>query len=470
VRARANGMKHKVLNKTVRQIEMIWCLEEDSNNAILTRMLSKKSVNACQTLICNCIVSGVSLFMQLFKKLGVAFVSLLISVLFAEASLRLISRLIPVAVMAAAPKMNSRTQFLGLRGIQVRNRPTIVISSTKGGLDIVLPQTNVFRPVDPEDAAQGAVSTEYRIDGFCNNKPLSDIPAVLVAVGDSFTYCTSVAVADAWPLLLSGRMGIPTMNLGIPGKGLPQYYDAVKAKAPESTKVVIVAIYEGNDLRDSLKFETIRERKRHSVPIAKNHERFSGMVRSSFLGDTYILSFVWGSILLLKDKFMNPEFSYDVMVNGQKIALNVHDTDLDEVHFARQVESGEIGADDIRRTWQESMEWMMELARVRGFSVVWAYIPSAYTAYGPSVKFHDASVGYAVQNFSKLQRQTFARICQQEKLHCVDTVPAFETRSANKLTHFPSNVHLTPFGHKVVADTISQYILNQPSLRTAVAK
>lgn len=400
--------------------------------------------------------------MEKLKNLALLALSVAVSLVILEGFLRLLAGSIPVAVMAEAPKMPARIAFLEARGFTV-GAPVMVLPSSRGGRDIVLPESNTHKPVDPEDAAEGAVAMFHRTDGFCNEQPPLETGATLVGVGDSFTYCASVEIGESWAHVLGDLLQVRTANLGMPGEGLAQYYEALRQKAPPTTRIAVIGIYEGNDLRDALDFEAALKAGGEG-PAPKRRLHVGRLIRSSFLGHSYLVAFVWGSIQTLEKRLGNPEFSYDVKIDGRWMTLNVHDQDSDEVRHARRVREGEITQARLVELWSEPISWIVDLAGDRGFAPLFIYIPSAYTAYDESVRFHDQDTGEAVKEMSKVQRAAFAEICESRGLNCLDTVGAFEAAGRERLTYFPSNVHLTPYGHRVVAEAIAGYISGAPQL------
>jgi lysophospholipase L1-like esterase len=77
----------------------------------------------------------------------------------------------------------------------------------------------------------------------------------VVAIGDSFTWCSGLRAEDAWPAQLAPLLGRTVWNLGRGGIGLHEELQILRrfglAKRP---RVVILNFYEGNDLRDALRF------------------------------------------------------------------------------------------------------------------------------------------------------------------------------------------------------------------------
>jgi hypothetical protein len=94
--------------------------------------------------------------------------------------------------------------------------------------------------------------SEHDAWGF-RNQQVSDEAAV-VALGDSFTYGTGVSRENAWPQQFQSLSGIPTYNLGVPGWGPAQEFLLLGTAMKLNPKVIVVAMFGGNDLLDCYSF------------------------------------------------------------------------------------------------------------------------------------------------------------------------------------------------------------------------
>jgi hypothetical protein len=90
------------------------------------------------------------------------------------------------------------------------------------------------------------------------------------AIGDSFTFCFGVVPADAWPAVLAERTGLRIYNFGMPSRGLYEYVQTLKAFALAKRQgFVVIAVYEGNVLRDALLFQEARRRPSAPAPLRR---------------------------------------------------------------------------------------------------------------------------------------------------------------------------------------------------------
>ena len=339
------------------------------------------------------------------------------------------------------------------------------------GKRIRLIMSPIFRPADNVDKLYGAIDIFHYHEGFCNEVDQIEQPTI-ISVGDSFTYCTAVEIGDAWPKRI-GHPSVPKsdrLNLGMPGRGPSEYVQILKSRLSAKTQFIVVAIYEGNDLRDVVKTMpkpiSAQAQAMQAKSSSANHTSvFKKFGR--FLGDyLYLPNIVWATVKKLdfvRKQFLLPQgrhnFHYGRLSDAGKIEFNVNNIDLDEVDFAYLVNSGEIKQDDIQKYWEIEMARMADLAMKYSASILFLYLPSAYTAFGDLTTFEDKNIGQVVRKFSKKQRQAFERICKINQLSCLDLVSEFQKYNASNVipSHFPSNLHLTLEGHGVIASAVNKY-------------
>jgi len=400
------------------------------------------------------------------------FIILAALVIFAfVAPLELALRLFPSAI-----PLNLLTEFEPtLRSVIAKQRKlqrvedTVLVPRDDGGpadrMWIYKPRVEVTEPVDDT----GVVGTVLMDDaGFCN----ADAAAYeklkridVAAIGDSFTFCLGVIPADAWPAVLAERTGLRVYNFGMPSRGLYEYVQTLKAFAlAKRPRFVVIAVYEGNDLRDAVIFHEARTSKaQQPCPFPSDrlcawHER----LKHGLLGrHSYALNLMLSGIWRFAYKRVKQEidFRYDVRFpDGNTATFNSRNGDLDEVAYARWLVRDE-GSVDL---FEPPLRDFVALGREHGFLPIVVYVPSAYTAYRHQVHFHDAGIERTVIEFSNRQRGYFARKAGQAGFVYRDLTSALQRAAAalpsTRPLYFRSNVHLTPAGHAVVAAEVAEEI------------
>lgn len=88
-------------------------------------------------------------------------------------------------------------------------------------------------------------------DGFRNAAVLS--AAEVVAMGDSQTYGTNVAMDQAWPQQLGKTSGKSVYNMGVPGYGPVHSLILTPHAIEKHPQWIVSALYDGNDLYDAFR-------------------------------------------------------------------------------------------------------------------------------------------------------------------------------------------------------------------------
>jgi hypothetical protein len=99
---------------------------------------------------------------------------------------------------------------------------------------------------------------QYDGQGFRNERELSQ--AEIAVLGDSYVEAPMLLTVSIMTSILSERLQVPVVNLGLSGYGPPQELVVLKRYAlPLHPRVIVWVFYEGNDLTDTLWYDTRRE-------------------------------------------------------------------------------------------------------------------------------------------------------------------------------------------------------------------
>jgi hypothetical protein len=376
----------------------------------------------------------------------------------AELALRAMPELIGVAALERM-QPDLRTEIAARLGLPTAAERVRVASEERsdGGPDFYLYKPNWphVSPIDPEDAARGAVlSVPMDGKGYCNPPEMAGRAQVdVVFLGDSFPFCSSIPAEDTAAAQLERMSGITVYNLAIAGIGPYEYVELLKRDGLSlRPKAVVLHIYEGNDLRDTERYLDYLAGER--PPCGKKCRTGGGPLSLS-----YALAFLVAGIEQAGSELARsarPDFRYTVETGEGPVMLNINNGDQDEIEYGRRIEAGEIGPE----IFGPPLEAFAALGREHGFVPIVAYIPSAHTAYADSVRFEDPETGAAAQALSTAQRDWLAANAERLGVVYLDLVPAFRAAAPDHpLTHFPSNVHLTPAGHRIVAEALAPLLL-----------
>ena len=209
--------------------------------------------------------------------------------------------------------------------------------------------------------------------------------------------------------LLEPRLGATTYNLGVPGVGPYEYLEILRRFGlPLEPRIVLLNVYEGNDLRDAVRFAEQRARGAQAGQ-SRNDAAEREPLRKTLLRHSYALSFVAGSIEHLDQRWrpQDVDFRYEVGVRGGRLAMNGGQADRDEVRTARRLLGGAIGL----ALWERALADFATLAAARGFVPVVTYIPAAYTAYAATVAFADPAIGRDLAAMTGRSAPISAAVC-----------------------------------------------------------
>lgn len=309
---------------------------------------------------------------------------------------------------------------------------------------------------DPADAAEGAAE-EVRHDarGFCNPPAAAARAEVdVVVLGDSLTRCTFVTPDATFPARLGDRLEVTSYDLGVAGVGPHEYLEVLRRFGLGlRPRVVVLAIYEGNDLRDAARFAEHRARMADPEEAAGRAAEGPRSWGAALMRHSRLLNLVAGSVELLANRLRRPDvdFGYEVAGPHGWRPMNVTNGDVDEPRTAARLARGEIGPE----LWEAPLHQLAALGAEHGFVPLVAYLPAAYTAYANGIRFDDPTIGAAMAEMSRRQRAFLHDLAPRLGMALVDcTAPLQAAAPAGPLAYFPANVHLTATGHELVADCL----------------
>lgn len=378
--------------------------------------------------------------------------SLAVFVLALEVGLRLVPGAIPDGLLADF-QSEIRGAIARERGLPT-NDDVQLLERTDGGPPLRLWKpharlTRVYRD------AGWVPTAEVDEIGFPNPPGLSERAAFdIVAIGDSFTFCTGVRLLETWPHQLAEITGSTVLNLGKGNIGPYEYLEILRrfglSKKP---RVVVMNLYEGNDLRDAWRYHRYRE------GGGRESGEGSKGVLTALLRRSYAVNLLGTLAESIFSSVTPPEvdFRYQVALgSGEKIVINGENADLDEVATARSLASGELDF----RLMKEALVEFVSLSREHGFRPIVTYSPSAYSAYEATVSFEDPALHDLMPGFSRDQRAWLERASERHGFEFLDLTPALQEHAARSdvTLYFPTNLHYSQAGHRAVAEILAESI------------
>jgi hypothetical protein len=386
----------------------------------------------------------------LIKCVAVA-ISLLLALVLAEGVLRAAPSLIGLAILNRFHP-DLRSKIAKEIGLETGDDFILVTSAERSdkGPDFYLMKPNgvYWKPVDDIDKAHGAVeevTTDER--GFCNPARLAGLKTVDVAtLAGSIPTCSYISGEEIFSSYLGIESALASYNLAVRGVGPYEFVEVLKRYVGDlKPRLVILAISEGNDLRDC---------QRHIDHVSGKKLRERRPLGGPFTW-SYALAFIKGGIEVavatVKEQF-EPDFRYTVVTQGQTIPMNIANSDTDELALARAVESGEKSPELYRPPLVE----FVRMGRDHDFVPLVVIVPNAYTIYDRSITYSDPAIASLVRGYSAAQRNWLAQNAASIGYKFFDPTDALQEMAASRpLLYFPSNVHPTAEGQKALAEIVA---------------
>ena len=349
-----------------------------------------------------------------------------------------------------------------------RQDVTYELERDDGGPPLLLykPFARTEQPMAP-----GVVDIVERDDqGFCN--PPEDSYArdqidVLI-IGDSFSTCILNRPEEGWPHLLGQALGNSLYGLGRPGTGPYEYVQILKAKGlAKQPRLVVMSFYEGNDLRDALRYRAFRDGARSDTSnddrdrFEPDYERLLGnpIGRSSYAANLLLVA--WGKLQeAVLSRLQTEEagerrdvnFLYTLERDGKAIPFNEQNADQSEVRQALSLAAGDFDLTVL----DGAIEAFASLAAAHDFIPVIVYAPSAHTVYAKEARYDDPSLADVLSRHSADQRGHLADLTRKLGIIFFDmTDPLRRAVAETELEpplYSPITLHYSVAGNATVAE------------------
>jgi len=343
------------------------------------------------------------------------------------------------------------------------------------------PPLRLYKPharTEQRFSAEERSTVTYDAQGFCNPPRDSyDRPSIdLVIMGDSFTGCVAADPEATWMTRIGELTGLSVYNVGKGGIGPYDYLQIFRhfglVKNPQ---VALMNIYEGNDLRDAVRYhEHVDAVRAGDDGYADAAERFepeldyetlldNPLGRNSYAVNVGLVALGQahegiGNAIARARGTLRPRvnFRYELrFADGAIVPFNVQNADKVEVRYAGMLQRGEVQLS----AFDQALERLAALGQRHDFLPVVSYAPSAYTAYADFVAFEDEALATLMPWFSGVQRAYLRQKSEALGIAFIDLTPALQAAArdlqAKELLYYPANVHYTREGHRVVGDVLA---------------
>lgn len=377
--------------------------------------------------------------------------SVLVVLLCFEAVLRIAPSLMsPSVIVSFPPDLRTKiAQRLDLPTAQDRILIKTSERSDKGPEFFLYLPNSVYEYLLESIDLEAGGNTLMKLDarGFCNPPEKASLPTGdILFIGDSMTFCFSVAAEDTFSNLLEGQIGVSTYNLAATAIGPYEALEVLRRSGLILHPRVVVLGISGNDLRDVIRFQKFRAGEWHG----KRDVPPGGLYRYS-----YALSSLRGQAMIVKRILKStfaPNARFHITADGRTWDMNLRNRDRDEHEFAKQIVDGKIDPDIFKPVLAE----FSRMAKEYHFEPVVLFLPSAFMAYDKQIQYDDEAIAALFRKFSIEQRKWLKNTTKQLEITYFDLTPKFQAEVATQpLAFFPDNRHFTRAGHQIAANALA---------------
>ena len=323
-------------------------------------------------------------------------------------------------------------------------------------------------------------SGEHDEWGFRNREvpPKADI----VVIGDSQTYGLNASMENAWPKVLGNISGKYVYNLSVCGYSPAQYHYLLNNYAVKlNPKLVIVAIYLGNDLVDvfdlvySLDYWAyLRSPDIQMKPVRKKKIAGKMVFIDAFKDGLWQNSKMFQLMLYtsanLKEKLRYIAYKYDLKesrgITYFKDESSGYETALNPGCCSSALNLKDPRIRDGLRITMQLLSEMKQTCASKGIDLLVVFIPSKEAVHSEFIESHPdlhfaADLKEVLENESKVIEDM--RICfDQHDIQSFDLTDYLkEQLKVRNIYKKDSDDHFTPEGYAAIASAVYEYINTQ---------
>lgn len=318
-------------------------------------------------------------------------------------------------------------------------------------------------------------------DGFRNPSSLPQEIDIVVG-GDSFT--VGLEVQEPWTDLLATATGMSVYNLSIPGFGPQAESHAVNIYGLEKDpEIVILAYFEGNDLRDAALFERAQAAGMSIPDLFLSEVTWDrSMVSLALLrgGAAAILRPILGNGPAKAQEGIVPIYPLEVTINGNRLNLSFLDGYVSVLSAQRETILASTNFEYATAALLEAAD----ASRNSGARFILLYIPTKAHVYAPFLpetilaeltstvrRMHledgllavdpEAFIGEPAALLQHIDDQAIALrdFAESQGMEFVDLTPFFQEQAAQGVELYLSlSIHWNEAGHKLTAEVVADYL------------
>lgn len=314
-------------------------------------------------------------------------------------------------------------------------------------------------------------------------------PIDIAALGDSFTDALTLPIDAGWPMQLERRLGVAVQNYGTAGFGPQQELLVLSDYAVRHRpKVVVLAFFAGNDIRDAEVFELAGR-----TDAAVDHPQLGWPIKDIVSrADTWFLMSAFRAASTAVVRSAATELSAAPTAAARTPPTPFFDRGLFTVPFNGRVMRWafmppylnllNFSESDLeaRRGWtltRQSLTEMRRVSRTVGARFVVVFLPFKSQVYLPLLErtFSREQLANALRvslhglvaspDPDRMLRNRLAlnalmrRFCEQSEIPFLDVTDALAARvDDGENVYFPDDSHLNEVGEAIVAEVLAEFL------------
>lgn len=336
-----------------------------------------------------------------------------------------------------------------------------------------------FYQPDPDPVRIRFITDE---NGYRNAAPLAAHYPIVVS-GDSFT--VGLEVETPWPELLAQASGQTVLNLASVGYGPQAETTAVRLYGlDKNPQIIILAYFEGNDLRDALNYDEARQQNMsfdaYQAAEAPWNRRLVTLTALRVAAVNFVRLLGLRSELERATPDTTAVYPAEVTINEQEMALSF----LDGYVAMLTAQRSDIESSHNWKTVTAALLEAQQLAEENEARFILLYLPSkphvylpllpaetaeAITSTAGRVKLEDGrlivdplAAGLPYEQFMAHvddQALTMAAFVEAHDIEFIDLTAVFQAEAAQgQVLYLSLSTHWNPAGHQLAAQTVADYL------------
>ena len=308
-------------------------------------------------------------------------------------------------------------------------------------------------------------------NGFRNDYEVET--ADLVVVGDSFTEAGGVRREEIWSSVVADQIGYSEINLGHGGYCPQQEEIAFRRYGlPRNPKLVLMQLFLGNDMDDSLGFELWKKSGKSYPDYVRDGAKVPPVSPTLELFERFLVNFTKQDAIS-PDSVMGSFKPIEVSLAGEQLPIAF----AHELHLLMKTEE-ELEGHCGMRPMLEAIERTADACDISSIPFAVCLIPGKLRFYYDyisdsenlsrlieqqktvPIKETPEEIERLIRSRWDNQSRVISRFLENRQIHCIDLTQTFVERVAETgdVLYFPGDTHWNPEGHRLAGLAVADWL------------